>query len=442
MVLKRLRDDGGAVAIMVSLMSVMLFVMAALVVDLGIARDNRRQAQNTADAAALAAANVLYGTTPSNLNRPADIPAAVAAAKSYAAENYGTTDAEWAACSTDQALAVANVAGTNCISFDQAVFPRNVLVVVPLRKQPSLFGSVIGYTGVSVGALAQTRLDMSGRGACLFCVIQDVPNDIQNGTLIVKGGNAWINGDVTFNPQGTISTTKGGATEPGVSGNVYITGDVNNPGNIKAEDTYTPKSPRVLDPLIATELPFAAQSSLTAKSDPCTDGPGVYGDFRSNGGTCTLQPGMYVFTGTLTLAGNGDFVAKDVTMYFTCGTASAPRACNAPGEMGGTIDLSGNGNYVIEAPTAQGEMQDFAIVFDRYNTSVMNLTGNGATTVAGTVYAVNAKLDNRGNGTTTYDTTMVVVGSMDFSGANAQLIAQFDPNRVRGQTDGIRGLVR
>ena len=45
---------------MVSFVAVVLFVVAALVVDLGLARDTKRQSQNTADAAALAAGNKLY----------------------------------------------------------------------------------------------------------------------------------------------------------------------------------------------------------------------------------------------------------------------------------------------------------------------------------------------------------------------------------------------
>ena len=50
---RRLTDDRGAVAVLTAVLAVMLFGLAAFVVDLGIARDNRRQAQNTADAAAL-----------------------------------------------------------------------------------------------------------------------------------------------------------------------------------------------------------------------------------------------------------------------------------------------------------------------------------------------------------------------------------------------------
>ena len=109
------RSDHGAVAVVTAIMAVMLFVIAALVVDLGIARDSRRQAQNTADAAALAAANALYGTTAPRLNQPGDFAAAIDAAKAYAAENYGTTDAEWSSCVAADPLGyVAPGTGTNC----------------------------------------------------------------------------------------------------------------------------------------------------------------------------------------------------------------------------------------------------------------------------------------------------------------------------------------
>ena len=45
---------------MVAAIALVLFLIAAVVVDLGLARDTTRQAQTAADASALAAANVLY----------------------------------------------------------------------------------------------------------------------------------------------------------------------------------------------------------------------------------------------------------------------------------------------------------------------------------------------------------------------------------------------
>ena len=75
----RRTDETGAVAVLVAVLSLVLFGLAALVVDLGMARDTRRMAQNTADSAALAAGNVIYLTGPANPS------AAIAAAKEYAA---------------------------------------------------------------------------------------------------------------------------------------------------------------------------------------------------------------------------------------------------------------------------------------------------------------------------------------------------------------------
>src|SRR5205085_7867274 len=60
-VLMRRRADGpgdrGAVAILVAVFAIVMFAVGALVVDLGVARVTRRDAQNAADSAALAAAN-------------------------------------------------------------------------------------------------------------------------------------------------------------------------------------------------------------------------------------------------------------------------------------------------------------------------------------------------------------------------------------------------
>ena len=64
------RETGAAAIITVLLMSVVLIGLASIVVELGLARDTRRQAQNAADAAALAAGNALTsGGTDDNGDR-------------------------------------------------------------------------------------------------------------------------------------------------------------------------------------------------------------------------------------------------------------------------------------------------------------------------------------------------------------------------------------
>ena len=97
---RRDRTEQGAVAILVAVMTVVIFGIAALVADLGQARVVRGEAQAASDASALAAGNALYlsGTD------TADIPGAIAAAHSYAAANYDVTDADWAGCQDPDAL--------------------------------------------------------------------------------------------------------------------------------------------------------------------------------------------------------------------------------------------------------------------------------------------------------------------------------------------------
>ncbi|MCZ3387874.1 MAG: pilus assembly protein TadG-related protein [Actinomycetia bacterium] len=460
--MSRIREDGGAVAVLTAVLSVMLFGIAALVVDLGIARDNRRQAQNTADSASLAAANALYATTAPNLNKPGDFQAAVDAAKSYAAKNYGTTDAEWAGCVNNEPLPFQFPGtGSSCISFDSFLYPKQVLVVVPLRKQPSMFGGVFGYTGVSIGALAQARLDPGGKNICTFCVLGSGTQSIQNGNLTVSGGNMWFNGNVNIKNNGYAGSLAGYVTgDDGTQtldgGNAYVSGTVK--GSISSFQGGKGQTgqPKIVDPLASYQLPFATQQTLSPKVNPCADGPGIYAGYKSTSSApCVMQPGLYVFTGDFELAGNaGQLQANGVTFYFTCGSGTTPAACGpgtvtSPGETGGGIKISGNGGYVITAPskatvpTQPEELYGWAIVYDRYNNADMRLTGNGTSTVSGTIYGVNATLDLRGNGGSDVPfASLIVVGGLNFDGNNATMNVAFDSSKNVKPGEGARGLVR
>ncbi len=454
--IRRLRSDQGAVAVLTAVLAVLLFGIAALVVDLGIARDNRRQAQNTADAASLAAANALYGSTQVNFNAPGNFDAAVAAAKEYAELNYGTTAAEWAACVDSDPLPYVHPGtGTNCISFDKSPYPNNVLVKVPLRKQPSLLGGVFGYTGVNISAIAQARIVPGGKYICTFCVIGDDTHDLQNGQLNVVGGNMWFNGDVNIGPQGSAGSVPGSVVgEDGETytdgGNVFVSGDVTGTtGNLQGGKAK-PRSPKVIDPLAAVELPFATQSTLRAEDNPCADGPGIYDGYKLTGGTCTLRPGLYVFTGDLELAGNSStlFTADGVTMYFTCGSGSLPAPCLSPGQTGAGIKITGNGKYNLTAPyedtypLVADELYGYSLVYDRYNNADIFLAGGGSQSLSGSIYALSATMDNRGLGCSTLTTSIVVVADVSFSGARSCFTAVYDSTRNVRPSDGGRGLVR
>ncbi len=453
--------DAGAVAILTAVLALVMFGLGALVVDLGLARDSRRQAQNTADAAALAAANALYATRAPRLNQPGDFVAAVEAAKSYAAENYGTTEDEWASCTTTDALGYQDPsAGTNCISFNSATYPREVLVVVPVRKQATIFGGLVGYQGVGIGALAQARLDPGGYRPCVFCVLGSDTHDLQNGNLTVSNGNMWFNGSVDISNNGYAGSAEGLVTAEDGSqfldgGNAFVEGLIGgSPGKFQGGQGQAGQ-PRIVDPLAALELPFATQADLVARplGDPCEDGPGIYDGLGGTGGTCELDPGLYVFTGDVDFSGNGDLVANGVTMYFTCGTPTAVRECSdSQDEVGGGIDLSGNGTYTLEAPRAATaamhpgvaeELYGYAIVYDRNNAADMRMVGNGSVNVGGAIYGASATIDARGNGAGDSNlSSWVIVKDIKFSGNNASLNVHFDATKNPRTSEGDRALVR
>jgi Flp pilus assembly protein TadG len=393
------RNDDGVVAIIVVLLTSIVFVaLSALVVDLGMARDTRRQAQNAADASTLAAGNALY------LTGTADINAAISAAKLYATKNYGISAADWAGCTDASALAYHP--DSACISFDNSTAPTMVRVKVPTRQVQTPFAGIWGVHSVPVGAAAGIQIIPGGLANCGLCVIGSGPHDLQVGNISVSGAN------VAFNRTLDAKNSNGGIT---VSSGYNI--DLQQSSLPKG--TYNPAAPVlnqavVIDPLAGLIMPN--YSSLVAKSNSCTDGPGIYASLAST--SCTMLPGLYVLTGPSHLSGQTDIVANGVTLFFICGTPTAPKACT-PGESdGGDLLFTGKGSLDITAPTT-GPTQGMSIIADRNSAATFDFRGNADQLNSGTIYALNGTLNYRGNGATYGLDSLVVVGDITFNGQNS-----------------------
>jgi hypothetical protein len=148
------RRERGAVLVFAALLLSAMLGFAALAVDLANTAQVRRQAQNSADAAALAAAQDLP-----------DGAAAVATAKEYALANYDIAESAWVGCSDDEALTVVpDLASSNtCISIDEAF--EQVRVKLPTRDVKTFFGGIFGIESfrVSADAVAEAQLRGDGR---------------------------------------------------------------------------------------------------------------------------------------------------------------------------------------------------------------------------------------------------------------------------------------
>jgi hypothetical protein len=140
----------------------------------------------------------------------------------------------------------------------------------------------------------------------------------------------------------------------------------------------------------------------TVKTNPCSESggtPGVYSAYEVGPNeTCTLNPGLYVITGPWTMKNNSLFKGTGVTLYFTCATTTEmPRPCTAPGETGGGLDTK-NGNAQLVAPAdsplpVSGAVAGYVVIYDRNDTSGLNIQGNGTASFTGAIYAVKALLE-------------------------------------------------
>jgi Flp pilus assembly protein TadG len=135
--LRRLRDEDGAVAVIVAITMVVVLGMAALVVDIGGVESRKAQLQNAADAAALAIAQECAASLASTIS--ACDPALNATAPADAL-----------------ALARGNV-NDRAVQVDTVGFAGPDVTVTVSSVQDDVFARVLGQTRTAVSATATAR---------------------------------------------------------------------------------------------------------------------------------------------------------------------------------------------------------------------------------------------------------------------------------------------
>ena len=444
-------------AIIVALFVIVAGLLAAFAIDIGAQRELRRGAQNAADAAALAGAGSIYATS-----TVADYSAATTAVKDLANRNLGTTAAQWASCVATPPTDLiydTTTSGTPCIAFGGTVAEMTATPPTPAGSGCGSPARSIGWwrspPSLDTPSARRARAPRhpscpAGRQSARSCVLGPQVHDTQNGELRIANGDVHFNGshDLRNNGSVVITTVGGRITIQGTSG---PTGQYGPPPLIN--QAPIPRSAGGPDP----PPPSAASLPLGTLTSGCPVGPGRFGDVNYRNRTCTLPAGLYVITGKWDMAGNQNtqLYGTGVSLYFTCGTPTAPQPCTT-GQQGGWIDASGNAAVVaISAPTS-GDMKGLALAYDRNNTSDIRLTGNGASNYTGTIYAKSSKMVFKGNGCGTQYQSLTVVGNVEMDGNNACFSAKLprvpecgNPSRRTGpiqvtaqghQRQGLEGL--
>jgi len=144
-----LSEERGVVLVMTAFMFVGFLGIAALVIDIVVVNQAQIRAQATVDSAVLAAVQDFD-----------NIPAAIAAAKEYAARNYDVTDADWAGCVDPDPLPVPTT--ENCISVDDPLAFTQIRVRLPSRSVSAVFAGVYGKSSFSISATANAEIEFGG----------------------------------------------------------------------------------------------------------------------------------------------------------------------------------------------------------------------------------------------------------------------------------------
>jgi hypothetical protein len=408
----------GAVTPLVAILMIPLICFVALAIDGGMLLTERRRAQATADAAAMAAACVLYDNYPvdqgqGNVGNPVNAALTVASANGYT--NDGTTS-----------VVTVNLPPT---SGPYTGLPSYVEVIVTYN-QPRAFAGIFGAGPLPVMARAVARgawvdpnagvivLDYSGKGTL---------NTQGNGAFTEIGSKVIVNSN---NASAAVDTGNGvmKAPEFDITGGYAVTGGgsmVTSPiaNNIS---TGTHPTPDPLAYLPVPSQPAAANVSMkgnnvaptyTNVSYTTPDGttttfnnvyilaPGSYGGPN--------QPNLPNFTsGDLVIleqasAGNngiyyltaGGLNANGASIIMDPQTSGGVMFYNAGTGSNDGFNLAGNSSsYISISPPTSGIYQGLTLFQARNASEDVQIQGNGTFNIYGTFYAADATLKIAGNG--------------------------------------------
>lgn len=444
--MNRLQGQRGAVELIVAFALVAILGFAALIVDIGNAKQTRRNFQTAADSGSLAGAPQL--PSPS-----ASVTAAVKYAYASMNQPLGSTIACPAGRTSDPT--VPDPSNTTCYQSSggaivyvttpytftppagetiAAPLPEDAINVTICQTLQTTFARVLGIdTTHPCNSATAEIVPGTSTFPCAVCVMSKTGNP----ALDLKGTGGWTvaGGSILVN-----SSNSGGVDESGNPGTIcdkltpastscdgsltwYAcksgTCSVGHPGVYQPEPT--PQPTQIPDPLAFLPVP-----NFTTPTGKCTGGtctPGVYTSAIS--GDETLQPGNYVFVGTnsgISLTSQSAVTGNGVTLYLAC--KEYPTPCNS-GEQGAAISLAGGSSLNIAAPTVSGTTplsgatqteQGLAIYSDRNNTSsIFSITGTPSLTVKGTIYGLNSSVSMGGTSGGTFD-SIFVVGTIELHG--------------------------
>lgn len=250
------------------------------------------------------------------------------------------------------------------------------------------------------------------------------------------GGDVYVNGSIGSSQVPTSLTALATASPVSYAHIRMLYGA--NATHCTCTPTATAYAPAITDPLASTPTPSTADEpkicttsssckpnkfchlvagaiwnpatgcSWSVQSTEATLGPGLWSALSVSGNSTTQvtlddasgSPGMYVFTGPLSVAGNGTVAGSDITMYLACSNYTSGNSCSG---SGGSIAFGGNGSTTLSASTA-GTYQGIAVLTDPLlpdpgGTSCASQGGGCLYSTSGNGASISGSVDTRSGGT-------------------------------------------
>jgi hypothetical protein len=389
----------------------------AISIDGGGLLEERRQAQATADAAAMAAAEDIFLNYPRNKGIDSGGSAqtmALAIAASNGFTNDGTKSIVTVRTSPQSYLGGPN---------QGSALPKGYVEVTVQYNQPRYFSGFLGTGAIPVSARAVAR----GKWEPAFIGIH-VLDMHQKGSLNATGtGSATVTGGakvIVNSDNSSAAITNGGtvtASELDVTGGINSTGQGG--GFYGGINLGTPPQPDPLrnipepDP---STLPDQSHGNSHFANGNHTLSPGVYhgGITISGQGSATLLPGIYYMDGGgFSMSGQGNLYAAGVMIF------------NAPKSSSDVISISGSssGSVYITPPTS-GTYQGLTLFQDRQSANTLSVSGSGNMYITGTFYAAGGLMKISGGGASQIG-SQFISRFLEIDG-NGALNINYDPNQA------------
>jgi Flp pilus assembly protein TadG len=445
----RWRGDSGVSLILVALCMVGILAVAAVVVDLGNARQIRRELQGGVDAASLAGAQELPATTDAAATRYSKQTAARNTAMVYALHNLvGPSAVQTAQCTavvtcTDTVGGVSLTVTTpwnKDTSVPAQVDDQSYLGYVYVQaceNTPTFFARVVQQSSPRVCRTAVARYTNTTSKGDYGLVATDPHScsalqfEGNSDTILTSNGAVMVNSDcASGNAQALDSSGSswqlkfldgGGNTVPGYVG---VVGGATlapcDPVTQTTKCTITSPTTGISafgDPLSGLTAP--AKPVGAAKSCPKNGGgaitPGYFSDCVIVNGDVTMQPGIYWLDGNFSMNG-GSLTCVDGGGQ-TCAGNGILIYLNA-----GALNLAGNGKLYLPPFTSSCTPKYVGSCYDGlsvWQTSSSQASINGTNDFSmGTVYIPNAQLkaNGSGGGAQVNITGLVVAKTVDISG--------------------------